>query len=1368
MDVSNGGLSFTATADFSQVSKEANKILAALGKVNTTTEKLSNSLEQWGDINRESLKYQAAAIKELEKTYNELGDRIASLPEPRTDKQREQQEQLRKSYYELGEELDAEREKYELMKEAVDINEFSEKRLQIQLRAVQGEMTKLKAAGLEDSEQYKQLAEQAEKLEISINSVTDELKPQSSALMALSGGISTATGSMSALLGVYTLFGGQAEKNNEIMRKMQSLMSITIGLQTVSTQLSKTSALMRGIERVQTSALNKAQAISNTAKEKDIALTGRQIVVQKILNAVAKANPYVLLAAAIMSVVGAIVLFNREGKRLENELKDIEKAANNAESSIAEMRFQFDRWKMRAEASGFNSEFVREKEIEEAEKELEEFQKVATKAAEAVNKARHAYYDEPFWNSISKEELDKAEEEYKKTADRLHEYRMNLRRKQAEDEAASIREAKENVNKEIELRRKAEDEKFRLIKDGFTRQREETKANYKRQIQDINRELAENQNLTDPMKAKLKERVGTLESLMNDELKKISNQEAIQRRKSLETINAIRQEELRNEEDFRNEMAQMTIDLMNDGFDKEMAQETLNHEKRMKELERQLEEEKRKIAENALTEYLNLSENIGKDKDELTAKFYRDNFNKTTGEFVPAAKEINDRLESVTKQFLDKMSGEMSAFAKLTRDKIAEIVGSVDTYETEIARLEADTQRRREEIERALYAKDDNGNLLIQDAKTRNALEKEWNELSDKQAQSANEITLKYGHLADLENRLKRIETERKALYDSVVGNVERMTDGQRELFDSLTSQAKAIKDAIDAYNEGLEETTEKTEQLDNNVRDIASVISNVNGSAWGSVLSQIQGAFQKGRDKIEEKRAEALKGKTDKDEIERINATYDKQQAKLNATLGAIQVVMAGISEMASAFKQLGEAGDDSMKQTGEALEGIASAASTIIQGAASGGWIGAVIAAVMVIAEETIKIIAMQKRMEAAVREGIHMKWMEDIDKELAESDTVFGENYRKKIDNAIDVMRQSKDKFEAMYKELAGQEINEDEDDMYGDPIGWLTHKLTGFNWNFPVSGLLSAIIPNKVFEKYKEAIAKGYDDIEAYMVKRQDRSGFANFLGIQDDYESLKDMIEGLGYEMYDQYGNLNAEALQVILDTYEDLGEEDRKWMEEAIDYSNQYKEAMQQLDEYISDVFGNTASTIADQFIDSFLASGKAAMDFGAVVGDVSRQMVKDLIQSMILDDVFNEDMQNKFRDILKDSSLDQNAKTMALMSLFTDAQGQIEAMTPAIQALLESYSGFFDDAGQALQQGNDFLGSVTQESVDLLNGQLNAIRYHQLQVQGRLDDVLASMAGIHTSIDDGFSKSADLLERIDNNTRTSGSMHSTGTMTVS
>jgi len=274
-----------------------------------------------------------------------------------------------------------------------------------------------------------------------------------------------------------------------------------------------------------------------------------------------------------------------------------------------------------------------------------------------------------------------------------------------------------------------------------------------------------------------------------------------------------------------------------------------------------------------------------------------------------------------------------------------------------------------------------------------------------------------------------------------------------------------------------------------------------------------------------------------------------------------------------------------------------------------------------------------------------------------------------------------------------------------------------------------------------------------------VKVVDYGWLANLAGKDDVSKSLAEFAAETGAGLYDTYGNLNADTLRLFLDTYDDIDDATRQWMENAIEYSGQYQEAMEGVASYLSDLFGNVAGDIADKMIEAFIESGDAAVDLGETVADVGRKMAKDLLKNMILTKYFDgleEDFKNK---IAKDGmSADTAGYIMStIQSAMTALDGDMEYWNQVIQGLSSMWG---DAAGDAESVGaGTALASASQESIDLMNGQLNAMRNVQASIDSKIGSILISLSGIDTHIQDGFERSNRHLERIADNTSDNGSI---------
>ena len=138
---------------------------------------------------------------------------------------------------------------------------------------------------------------------------------------ALAGGLNIVSSSFGAVTGAAAMLGIEEENLQDIQTKLQASLAISNALSVIQNNLQKESALMVGVRTVQEKAAAVAIGIRTAAEGKGVIATKAATVAQAAFNLVAKANPYVLLATAILTVVGALAAFSIGSKasRAEEE-----------------------------------------------------------------------------------------------------------------------------------------------------------------------------------------------------------------------------------------------------------------------------------------------------------------------------------------------------------------------------------------------------------------------------------------------------------------------------------------------------------------------------------------------------------------------------------------------------------------------------------------------------------------------------------------------------------------------------------------------------------------------------------------------------------------------------------------------------------------------------------------------------------------------------------------------------------------------------------------------------------------------------------------------------------------------------------------
>ncbi len=207
-------------------------------------------------------------------------------------------------------------------------------------REIEEQIKALRLMGKAGTEEYQRLINEAAKLADIEGDVSREIKGIASDTagfdLIMEGTQGIAAGFQIAQ-GAAALFGVEEEKLMDMMVRLQAIMAITTGLQQIQNTVQKESHVMRAVSNFQLKAAAKAEAeharaiaIKTGVEKGSIIALGKATVAQKAFNLVAKANPYVILATALISVVGAVVMLtraNKEHNTTQKRMNELSKAA---------------------------------------------------------------------------------------------------------------------------------------------------------------------------------------------------------------------------------------------------------------------------------------------------------------------------------------------------------------------------------------------------------------------------------------------------------------------------------------------------------------------------------------------------------------------------------------------------------------------------------------------------------------------------------------------------------------------------------------------------------------------------------------------------------------------------------------------------------------------------------------------------------------------------------------------------------------------------------------------------------------------------------------------------------------------------------
>lgn len=206
-------------------------------------------------------------------------------------------------------------------KETVEKNVSTQISLRTQLRNVREELALLEANGQRGTEAFKKLQQEAGRLTDAIGDATTQARifsHDNRGLQGMISGLSGVVGAFSAAQGAVALFAGENEDLQKVMLKVQSLMSITIGLQQVANTINKDSAFML------TTVAKAKELLAAATNKLTIALGGSTIAAKALM-----ATLTLGLSVAITVIIAAL-------SKLQSKQAEAKKAQEEFNKKVSE------------------------------------------------------------------------------------------------------------------------------------------------------------------------------------------------------------------------------------------------------------------------------------------------------------------------------------------------------------------------------------------------------------------------------------------------------------------------------------------------------------------------------------------------------------------------------------------------------------------------------------------------------------------------------------------------------------------------------------------------------------------------------------------------------------------------------------------------------------------------------------------------------------------------------------------------------------------------------------------------------------------------------------------------------------------------
>lgn len=831
---------------------ETNKVTKAISEEEKAAQKLAATQKRIEQVNSEANRAQIEANQELRERTREVTRNIAvnNLAEG--------------SIKQMGMQLTDLRNAYEELTAAERIDEEQGGKMLAQIQALDAEYKALREStgNFRDSvgnyeKGFKGLNELKDKFELaargSVNLASD-VAGSNDVLDAFGATTDTVAKSSEQLAGVLALATVAEEAYNAVVKE---------GLIT-----QKAAALMDGIRAIQLRAKTAAEALSTKGT---IAAT----VAQWALNVAAYANPYVLLALALVAVVGALFAFassTDEAAEKQTELnalqavyldqldaeaqklKDIsEKRVKDAETDLAvlnargaklaDIRKAEDTLARERSAANARQRGFYGQELDDLEKnraKVEEFRAVLAKLN--IEKAKgedKIKLDIDLDGNIDKVKVDDAITAVQGSIDNLGrtvQIAVDINTERAELDAqakvlAAQRQkqdkdlAKERADKAKEARaaelsavRAGEDARIQLIASSYDRERKTIQVGTARAIEDLKIRLATEKTLTATARKAINENIKTLALIQAKDLKALEDgRNAAQ----LETIRAYQDSE---------------IGVMVEGIEKRRQQINTQYTREVEDLQKRLDTEKELTAKQQQAIIVTML-NARKQQDAELAKLNAEALEAQANAELSAL----DSLLAASQQKIGELTVRGKDGFKLidvdaTRANLAATNKALDEYVARVRNYQKDLQTAHEATLATLkegtpeYVAEVQKYSDAQLAATKRIKDAQKEQVENTQASNQTQIE-SYKEIGEKVTEYAQVAS------DLVGGLVDTVNMGIQAQLDDMTAQ-------LDIVNEQYEQAQKQREEAVKNVEDIEAQLQTATGGTADALKQQLADAM--------------------------------------------------------------------------------------------------------------------------------------------------------------------------------------------------------------------------------------------------------------------------------------------------------------------------------------------------------------------------------------------------------------------------------------------------------------------------------------------------------------------------------------------
>lgn len=1283
------------------------------------------------------------SAKEKGMTRVPIGDGATALISSELERFKPQLDDVTQKSKEIASQISEQRKRQAELNTVIEQGNEKHARTRTLILDAREQLVQMRSAGLQNMAQYQQIGQEAAKMRTQmalVNAEMEYLSNPNKGLLTLKTGLQGIAGSASLVVGIMGFFNQKSEEMVQIQTKIQSLLGIIVGLENSYNMVKKSSVLLLAIEEVQRKALIASQALEAKAKTTNIALTWSEVAAQKAFNLVAKVNPYLILSAAILTVVGGIWLLVKANKEATNTTKDLlsaeqemASARKKAISDSTKERTELDLLYNKLKGTSLSTK-ERTAAVNEWMKKYPQHSNIMNGELVSLGKLESAY------QSLSKQIIESA---------KARAYADKITELETKKDEALLKRRNQYVTylKAIDDYDKAVNEYNEKKETGFGTATSKLEAE--------NKILRAEQNIKNQKKAwmDLISETKAYEQSISIISKKIKVDDLYPQPE--EGTHDYWQQQVQIADVALKQIKDEYLSVLKGGNTKEISTKVPDDVvqqynalvKQKKEAE-----EKLKIYDDDSSKQESAAEKLRKEQEKLTEEI---------------KKSVQARKEALIQSEMDIQQQVIDLKKEGSEKELAQIQLNYDKQYYEIAKRERELLEKLQEEERKQWQKDNPNHekkgLKFTPQTTsltpeqREPFDKEYSLVFQKQERDTqallNKLLEKY---RDYDAQRTAIEKEGN---EEIAYLQEKRTDANAEEIDRAIAVAKQkMKEGVQAITDTeASKTAEDNPFLKNLFGDISQmafkdlqnlieqakqVQSYLSGSGDSEGLTFISAEQLKTieqspdeLDKLKKAIDKLLKGEKG-NEWDDIFEGFTKGFAKLKSAKGFKEVsegmqdigqaayeassMLANVSgSLASMFEEMGNTeAADAMTGVQDAMGAI----SNIGQGFAKGGIVGGIAAAVGEAANFIGKAFAANARHKAALKEIMNETLAQQREYNLLlmqqnleyeKATTIFGTDVYGKAANAVKVMK---------------------------DAVADLDEELKGSG---TYSKGYSFSIKNGIVDDLTKAqrdLYNAHEGLANIEIKTgHKKTGLFGWGKGKDIYSSILSVYP----ELIDANGKFNTSLAETIINTRE-MSDEDKAAFQNMIDLSKQAEEALKTVNDYLTDIFGELGNTMSDALVDAFANGADAAQAFTDSVSNMLETLAKQMIYSVTLAPII-EKAQGQMMEVMKNTGLSDEEKFKQWTGILDNLVGEAIDQQDYANRLFgkfqqaakdKGFDIFSPDSSSSQSATNGGFQAMSQDTGEELNG-----RFTALQVAGEeIKNQTIQQTGLLSSINEKIS----------------------------